>query len=94
MTYQWLSSKWPAGKARRGSMSFGPSRTGVPCDRDATQAPGHFELNPSGRSFLGEFAEKIWLGQPRTLSGQGFTRFLKFAQAPRGNWQAIPVTQH
>ena len=31
-----LSSKWPAAKARRGSMSF------TTCDRDATQAPGHF----------------------------------------------------
>jgi hypothetical protein len=63
------------------------------CDREATQAPGHFQLNPSGRSFLGEFAEKISLGQYR----KGYRCFacsLKFAQTPGGDWQAIPVTQH
>jgi hypothetical protein len=27
-------------------MSFGPSRTGGSCDRDATQAPGQFQLGP------------------------------------------------
>jgi hypothetical protein len=63
------------------------------CDRGATQAPGHFQLNPPGRKSLGEFAEKILLGQPRTLSGQA-ARFLKFAQTFLGDWQAIPVTQH
>src|SRR5437762_13299246 len=49
MTCQSLSSKWPAAKARRRSMSF------ATCDRDATQAPGHFQLNPPGRSSLVEF---------------------------------------
>src|SRR4029077_10767217 len=44
MTCQSLSSKWPAAKARRGSMSF------TTCDRVATQAPGHFQLNPAGRN--------------------------------------------
>ena len=39
MTYQSLSPKWPAAQARRGSMSF------ATCDREATQAPGHFGLN-------------------------------------------------
>ena len=185
MTYQSLSSKWPVAKARRASMFFGPSRTGISCERDATQAPGHFQLNarrllkywsaprccgfwrwprrersadirsdlgqgsnagerqnprnrsgatqkgswrrrvlvtarltgcaslaschlpfylyarrtpvfqqsPKGRGSLGEFAEKNSLGQYRK-GYRHFARFLKFAQAPRGDWQAIPVTQH
>ena len=78
-------------------MSFGPSRTGITCDRDATQAPGHpaaAGLNPPGRSSLGEFPRKNSLGQPRMLSGQRIARFLKFAQTPGGDWQAIPVRQH
>jgi hypothetical protein len=78
--------KWPAAKARRGSMSF------ATCDRDATQAPGHFQLNPAGRSSLVEFRRRS-LGQPRTLSGQA-AGFLKFTKTPCGDWQAIPVTQH
>jgi hypothetical protein len=83
MARQSLNSKWPAAKARRGSMSF-PT-----CDRDATQAPGHFQLNPPGGSSLCQF--------PRRSFGQyhngyrRFARFLKFAQTPRGDWQAIPV---
>ena len=63
------------------------------CDRRATRAPGHFQLNPPGRSFLGEFAEKNSLDQYRK-EYRRFARFLKFAQAPCGDWQAIPVTQH
>jgi hypothetical protein len=75
-------------------MSFGPSRTGITCDREATQALGHFQLNPPGRSSLGEFPRRS-LGQPRMLSGQAiFARFLKFGQTPGGDWRAIPVTQH
>jgi len=49
MSRQSLRSKWPAAKARQGSMSA------VTCDREATQAPGHFELNPPGHSSLDEF---------------------------------------
>jgi hypothetical protein len=60
-------------------------------ERDATQAPGHFQLNPPGRSSLGEFPRRS-LGQYRHV--QPFARFLKFAQTPCGDWQAIPVTQH
>ena len=64
----------------------------VTCDRVATQAPGHFQLNPPGRSSLGEFPRRS-LGQyPNRY--RRFARFLKFAQTPRGDWQAIPVTQH
>jgi hypothetical protein len=88
MTYQSLSSKWPVAKARRGNMSA------ATCDRDATQAPGHFQLNPPGRGFLGEFAEKNSLGGPECFRGRRFVRFLKFAQTFLGDWQAIPVTQH
>jgi len=55
--------------------------------------PGYFRLNPTGRSSLVEFRRRS-LGQPRTLSGQRFAGFLKFAQTPYGDWQAIPVTQH
>ena len=39
------------------------------CDRGATQAPGHLQLNPPGRSSLGEFPRRS-RGQPRMLSGQ------------------------
>ena len=39
MTYQWLSSKWLAARARRPSMSL------TTCDGGATQAPSHFQLN-------------------------------------------------
>jgi hypothetical protein len=87
MTWQLLSSKWSAAKARRGSMSFWT------CDQDATQAPDYFQLNPSGHSSLHEFPRKNSLDQPRMLSGQGIAR-LEFAQIPCGNWQAIPVSQH
>jgi hypothetical protein len=83
MTWQALSSKWSAAKARGGSMSF------ATCDRDATQAPGHFQLNPSGRSSLGEFPRHS-LGSPEGFRGRRFARFLKFAQTPCGDWQAIP----
>ncbi|PYI49675.1 MAG: hypothetical protein DMF10_00850 [Verrucomicrobia bacterium] len=86
MAGQSLSSKWPAAKARRGSMSF------ATCDRDATQAPGRFQLNPAGRSSLSEFRRRS-LGQYRN-GYRRFARFLKFAQTPCGDWQAIPVTQH
>ena len=58
MPCQSLSSKWPAAKARRGSVS------GVTCDRVATQAPGHFQLN--ARRLL-----KYWSG-PRCC---GFWRW-------------------
>src|SRR5436190_11040752 len=93
MAYQWLSSKWPAAKARRESTSFGPSRTGITCDRGATQARCHFQLNPAGRRSLGEFAEKNSLAQYR-IGYRHFTRSLKFDQTSGGHWQAIPVTQH
>ena len=53
MTYQSLSSKWPSAKARQGSMSFST------CDRVATQAPSHFQLNPPGRSLLGEISASL-----------------------------------
>src|SRR5437588_10481262 len=86
MTCQSLSSKSPAAKARRWSMSF------ATCDRNATQAPGRFQLNPAGRSSLSEFGRRS-LGQYRK-GYRHFARFLKFAQAPRGDWQAIPVTEH
>jgi len=86
MTYQSLSSKWPAAKARRASMSF---RT---CERDATQAPGYFQLNPPGRGSLGEFLRRS-LDQYRK-GYRRVARSLKFAQTARGDWQAIPVTQH
>jgi hypothetical protein len=86
MTYQSLSSKWPAAKARRESMSS------ATCDRGATQAPGHFQLNPAGRSSLSEFPRKS-LGQYRR-EYRRIARFLKFAQTSFGDWQAIPVTQH
>src|SRR5207244_10960750 len=85
MTCQSLSSKWLAAKARRGSMSF------VTCERGATQAPRHFQLNPAGRSSLGEFLRRS-LGRYRD-GYRRFACFLKFAQTPRGDWQGIPVTQ-
>ena len=84
--FQSLSSKWPAAKARGGSMSF------ATCDRDATQVPGHFQLNPPGRGSLGEFPRRS-LGQYRS-GYRRFARSLKFAQTPRGDGKAIPVTQH
>jgi hypothetical protein len=62
------------------------------CDRGATQAPGHFQLNPSGRSSLREFLRRS-LGQYRS-GYRHFARSLKFAQTPCGDWQAISVTQH
>ena len=77
-------------------MSFGPSRTGITCDRGATQAPVHpaaAGLNAEGRGSLGEFAEKISLGQYRK-GYRHFAHSLKFAQTPSDDWQAIPVTQH
>ena len=60
------------------------------CDRDATQAPGNFQ--PSGPRFFRRISASL-LGQYRK-GYRHFARFLKFAQAPRGDWQAIPVTQH
>ena len=54
------------------------------CEREATQAPDHFQLNPSGRSSLGEFPRRS-LGQYRN-GYRRFARSLKFAQAPRGDW--------
>jgi hypothetical protein len=62
------------------------------CDRGATQAPGHFQLNPAGRNSFGEFPRRL-LGQYRK-GYRRFARFLKFAKTLRGDWQAIPVTQH
>jgi hypothetical protein len=61
-------------------------------DRGATQAPGHFHLNPTGRNSFGEFPRRL-LGQYRK-GYRHFARFLKFAKTLRGDWQAIPVTQH
>ena len=39
------------------------------CDRDATQAPGHFQLNPPGRGSLGEFPRRFLaaIGKPYRL---------------------------
>jgi hypothetical protein len=48
------------------------------CDRDATQVPGHFQLNPPGRSSLGE-CQRHSLGQYRT-GYRRFARFLTFAK--------------
>ena len=64
----------------------------LPVSRVATQAPGHFQLNPPGPGSLGEFLRRS-LGQYRN-GYRRFARFLKFAQAPCSDWQAIPVTQH
>jgi hypothetical protein len=86
MSLQSLSSKWPAAKARRGSMFF------ATCDREATLALGHFQLNPPGRGSLGEFPRRS-LGQYRS-GYRHFARSLKFAQTPRGDCKAIPLTQH
>src|SRR5205814_10604651 len=98
MTYQSLSpadAGWSVAKAPRGSMSFGPSRTGITCDRDATQAPSQAAsagLNPPGRNSLREFPRKS-LSARIAKDTAASLAFLKFAQAPRGDWQAIPVTQ-
>ena len=73
-------------------MSLAPSRTGIACDRDATLAPSHFQLNPPGRSSLGEFP-RCSLDQYHN-GYKRFARFLKFAQISHGDWQAIRVTQH
>ena len=62
------------------------------CDRHATQAPGHFQLNPPGRGSLGEFSRRS-LGQYRS-GCRRFARSSKFAQTPRGDCEAIPLTQH
>jgi hypothetical protein len=62
------------------------------CDGDATQAPGHFQLSPPGRSFLVEFQRRS-LGQYRN-GYRRFARFLKFAKTPCGDWQEIPVKQY
>jgi hypothetical protein len=62
------------------------------CDRDATRAPGHFQLNPPGRSSMGEFQRRS-LGQYRK-GYRHFACFLKFTQTPCGDWQVIPATQH
>jgi hypothetical protein len=43
------------------------------CDRDATQVPGHFQLNPPGRGSLGEFPRRF-LGQYR----KGYRHFARF----------------
>ena len=86
MAYQSLSSKWSAAKAGRASMSF---RT---CERDATQAPDHFQLNPPGRGSLADFPRRS-LDQYRN-EYRRFARFLKFAEAPGGDWQVIAATQH
>jgi len=62
------------------------------CDRGAPQAPGHSQLNPSGRSSLDEFPRRSF-GQYRN-GYRRFARSLKFTQTPSGDWQAIPITQH
>ncbi len=62
------------------------------CDREATPAPGHFQPNPPGRGSLGEFPRRS-LGQYRS-EYRRFARSLKFAQTPRGDCKAVPVTQH
>jgi hypothetical protein len=62
------------------------------CNRDATQAPGHFQLNLPGRSSLGEFPRRS-LGQYRN-EYRRFACSLKFAKTPYGDWQASSVTQH
>jgi hypothetical protein len=62
------------------------------CDRRATQAPGNFQLNPPGRGSLIKLLRRS-LGQYRD-GYRPFARFLKFVQTPRGDWQAIPATQH
>ena len=62
------------------------------CDREATQAPGYFQLNPPGRSSLGEFPRRSLDQYPSGY--RRFARSLKFAQTPRGHCQDIPVTQH
>jgi hypothetical protein len=62
------------------------------CDGEATQAPDYFQVNPEGRSSLGEFPRRS-LGQYH-IGYRRFACFLKFAQAPCGDSQARPVTQH
>jgi len=62
------------------------------CDREATPAPGHFQLNPAGRGSLDEFP-RCSLAQYRS-EYRRFAHSLKFAQTPRGDCKAIPVTQH
>jgi hypothetical protein len=78
--------KMAGAKARRESMSF------ATCDREATQAQAHFQLNPPGRTSLGEFPRRS-LDQYHN-GYRRFARSLKFTQTPHGHWQAIPVTQH
>ncbi len=63
-------------------------------DPAATQAPGHFQLNPAGRNSFGEFPRRLLTDSPERFRGRRFARFLKFAKTLRGDWQAIPVTQH
>jgi len=62
------------------------------CDREATLAPGYFQLNPPGRGSLGEFPRRF-PGQYRN-GHRRFARSLKFSQTPYGDCNAIPITQH
>jgi len=67
-------------------------RENVLCDllTRRTQPPAIFQLNLRARS-LGEFPRRF-LGQYRKDTG---TRsLLKIRPGSRGDWQAIPVTQH
>ena len=86
MPLQSLSSEWHAAKARRGSMFL--------CDlRPRSNAgAGPFSTQPSGPRFLG----RIFASLPRPVSQrmQALRRSSKFAQTPRGDCEAIPVTQH
>src|SRR5438067_9163143 len=85
MPLESLSSKWHAAKARRGSMFL--------CDlRPRSNAgAGPFSTQPSGPRSLGEFSRPS-LGQYRS-GRRRFARSYKFAQTPRGECEAIPVTQ-
>ena len=72
----------------------GATRSMFLCDlRPRSNAgAGPFQLNPPGRGSLGEFSRRS-LGQYRS-GCRRFARSSKFAQTPRGDCEAIPITQH
>jgi 3-hydroxyisobutyrate dehydrogenase len=71
-------------------------------DRGATQAPGHFQLNPSGRGSLREFLRRSLLAAVATAlwavrqqhdapQARGYTVFFKRRDDPAKNREILPI---
>jgi hypothetical protein len=69
-----------------------PARNATLASNAVATAGWHSVAGGPGRSSLREFLRRS-LGQYRN-GYPHFARFLKFAQTPCDDWQAIPVIQH